>query len=144
MRWMEERIGRRARTAYAFRSLRDSGAMMSFGTDWPGTQAAYYPINPLLGIYAAVTRQTLTGQPEGGWFPEERIPIEEAIRYYTLNNAYATFEENIKGSIKEGKLADLIVLDRDILSVPPRELLETQVVYTIFDGKIVYEKGKSR
>ncbi len=144
MRWMEERISARARNAYAFRRLRDSGAILSFGTDWPGTQASYYPINLLLGIYAAVTRQTLTGQPEGGWFPEERITIEEAIRYYTLNNAYATFEENIKGSIKEGKLADLVVLDRDILSVPPRELLETQVVYTIFDGKIVYEKGKTR
>jgi len=142
MRWMEERIGRRARTAYAFRTLRDNGAVMSFGTDWPGTQAAYYPINPLLGIYAAVTRQTVTGQPEGGWFPQERIPIEEAIRYYTLNNAYATFEENIKGSIKEGKLADLVVLDRDILSLPPQELLKAQVVYTLFDGKIVYERGK--
>ena len=144
MRWMEERIGARVANAYAFRRLRDNGAVMSFGTDWPGTQASYYPVNPLLGIYAAVTRQTLAGQPEGGWFPEERIPIEEAIRYYTLNNAYATFEENIKGSIKEGKLADLVVLDRDILSVPPRELLETQVVYTIFDGKIIYERGKSR
>ncbi|HXE75634.1 MAG TPA: amidohydrolase [Candidatus Xenobia bacterium] len=144
MRWMEERIGTRARNAYAFRRLRDGGAVLSFGTDWPGTQASYYPINPLLGIYAAVTRQTLTGQPEGGWFPEERISIEEAIRYYTLNNAYATFEENIKGSIKEGKLADLVVLDRDILTAPPRELLETQVVYTLFDGKIVYDRSQVR
>ena len=142
MRWMEERIGRRARTAYAFRTLKENGAAMSFGTDWPGTQAAYYPINPLLGIYAAVTRQTVTGQPEGGWFPQERISMEEAIRYYTLNNAYATFEESIKGSIKEGKLADLVVLDRDVLSLPPQELLNAQVVYTLLDGKIVYEKGK--
>ncbi len=142
MRWMEERIGKRARTAYAFRTLRDNGAVLSFGTDWPGTQAAYYPINPLLGIYAAVTRQTVTGQPEGGWFPQERIPIEEAIRYYTLNNAYATFEENIKGSIREGKLADLVVLDRDVLSLPPQELLKAQVVYTLLDGEIIYQKGK--
>ncbi len=142
MRWMEERIDRRARTAYAFRTLRDNGAIISFGTDWPGTQAAYYPINPLLGIYAAVTRQTVTGQPEGGWFPQERIPIEEAIRNYTLNNAYATFEESIKGSIKEGKLADLVVLDRDVLSLPPQALFEAQVVYTLLDGKIIYQKGK--
>ena len=142
MRWMEERIGKRARTAYAFRTLKENGAVLSFGTDWPGTQAAYYPINPLLGIYAAVTRQTVTGQPESGWFPQERISMEEAIRYYTLNNAYATFEENIKGSIKEGKLADLVVLDRDVLSLPPQELLNAQVVYTLLDGKIVYEKGK--
>jgi hypothetical protein len=139
---MEERIGQRARTAYAFRTLRDNGALMSFGTDWPGTQAAYYPINALLGIYAAVTRQTVTGQPEGGWFPHEKVSIEEAIRYYTLNNAYATFEENIKGSIKEGKLADLVVLDRDILSLPPQELLKAEVVYTLLDGKIIYQKGK--
>ena len=143
MRWMEERIGReRARGAYAFRSLLEGGATMSFGSDWPGTNASYYPINPLLGIYAAVTRQTLSGQPPAGWFPEQRVTLEEAIRFFTLANAYATFEENIKGSLKEGKLADVVVLDRDILSRPPKELLETQVLYTIFDGRIVYEKGK--
>jgi len=142
MRWMEERIGpERARGAYAFRSLLNGGATLSFGSDWPGTNASYYPINPLLGIYAAVTRQTLKGQPAGGWFPEQRVSIEEAIRFYTLNNAYAAFEESIKGSIKEGKLADLVVLDRDILTRPPQELPQTQVLYTIFDGRIVYEKG---
>ncbi len=142
MRWMEERIGpERARGAYAFRSLLNGGARLSFGTDWPGTNASYYPINPLLGIYAAVTRQTLGGQPAEGWFPEQRVSMEEAIRYYTLANAHATFEESIKGSLKEGKLADLVVLDRDILTRPPGELLETQVVLTVFDGRIVYEKG---
>ncbi|MFQ5664344.1 MAG: amidohydrolase [Terriglobia bacterium] len=142
MRWMEERIGHeRARGAYAFRSLIEGGATMSFGSDWPGTHASLYPINPLLGIYAAVTRKTLQGQPPGGWFPAQRLSVEEAIRFYTLNNAYASFEENIKGSIKEGKLADLVVLDRDILSRPPEELLDTQVLYTIFDGRIVYDKA---
>ncbi len=144
MRWMEERIGERARLAYAFRSLLDGGATLSFGSDWPGTNASYYPVNPLLGIYAAITRQTITGQPLGGWFSEQRVSIEDALRFYTLNNAYATFEEGIKGSIKEGKLADLVVLDRDILTGPPRELLETQVVYTIFDGRIVYEQAAAR
>ena len=142
MRWMEERIGRqRARGAYAFRTLLDSGATLSFGSDWPGTNAAYYPINPLLGIYAAVTRQTVTGQPSYGWFPEQRLTIEEAVRFFTLNNAYASFEENIKGSIKAGKLADLVVLDRDIFSRPTEELLETQVLYTFFDGRIVYDRA---
>jgi len=142
MRWMEERIGReRSRGAYAFRSLLNGGATLSFGSDWPGTNASYYPINPLLGIYAAVTRQTTRGQPAGGWFPEQRLTIEEAIRAYTLNNAWAAFEENIKGSIKEGKLADLVVLDRDILSRPSEEMLQTEVLFTFFDGRIVYEKG---
>lgn len=138
MRWMEERIGARARWAYAFRSLEQNGAVMSFGSDWPGTNASYYPINPLLGIYAAVTRQTLKGEPPGGWFPQERIPLEDAVRYFTANNAWATFEEHDRGTIREGKLADLVVLDRDIRTRPPKELLETQVLYTIFDGRIVY------
>ncbi len=138
MRWMEERIGARARWAYAFRSLEQNGAVMSFGSDWPGTNASYYPINPLLGIYAAVTRQTLKGEPAGGWFPQERLTLEEAVRYFTVNNAWATFEEHDRGSLRAGKLADVVVLDRDIRTRPPRELLETRVLYTIFDGRIVY------
>ncbi|MBI2956598.1 MAG: amidohydrolase [Acidobacteria bacterium] len=141
MRWMEERIGERARGAYAFRTLAEKGARLTFGSDWPGTNASYYPVNPLLGIYAAVTRQTVNGEPAGGWFPQQKVTVEEAIRFYTLNNAYATFEENLKGSIKEGKLADLVVLDRDILTRPPEQLLETQVVYTIFDGGIIYHRA---
>lgn len=140
MRWMEDRIGERARTAYAFKSLQDAGALLTFGTDWPGTNAAYYPINPLLSIYAAVTRKTLKGEPEEGWFPEERITIEDALRFYTINNAYAAFEERQKGSIKEGKIADLVVLDRDILNLPPEELLKAKVDYTIFGGKVLYDR----
>jgi len=139
MRWMEERIGARARFAYTFRSIERSGAVMSFGSDWPGTNASYYPINPLMGIYAAVTRQTLKGEPAAGWFPAERVTMEEAVRWFTLNNAWTTFEEESKGSIKAGKLADLVVLDRDIFSRPPAELLETRVLYTILDGRIVFE-----
>jgi predicted amidohydrolase YtcJ len=139
MRWMEERIGKdRCKTAYAFKSIQDSGAVLSFGTDWPGTSASEYPINPMLGLFAAVTRQTLRGEPSAGWFPEERISIEDAIKAYTYNTAYANFEEKIKGSIEEGKLADLTVLSKNLLKVPPKEILETKVVYTIVAGKVVY------
>jgi len=141
MRWMEERIGHeRCRGAYAFKSIMESGATLSFGTDWPGTSAAEYPINPMLGLYAAVTRQTITGDPPSGWFPEQRITIEQAIRAYTLNTAYANFEEDEKGSLVVGKLADITVLDRNLLEIEPRELLEAQVLYTIVDGRIVYER----
>lgn len=139
MRWMEERIGReRCKGAYAFKSIKDSGAVLCFGTDWPGTSASEYPINPMLGLYSAVTRQTLNGEPTGGWFPEQRITIEEAIRAYTYNTAYANFEEKIKGSIEVHKLADLVVLTKNLLQIPPRELLDTKVAYTIVGGKIVH------
>lgn len=139
MRWMEERIGfERTKGAYAFKSIQASGAALSFGTDWPGTSASEYPINPMLGLYAAVTRQTITGQPAAGWFPEERITIAEAIRAYTYNTAYANFEEKTKGSIEVGKLADLTVLSKNLLKIEPKELLKTEVLYTIVDGKVVY------
>ena len=141
MRWMEERIGfERTKGAYAFKSIQASGAVLCFGTDWPGTSASEYPINPMLGLYAAVTRQTLTGQPAGGWFPDERISIEDAIRAYTLNTAYANFEEKSKGSIEVGKLGDLTVLSKNLLKVAPKELLTTDVLFTIVDGKVVYQK----
>ncbi len=95
----------------------------------------------MLGLYAAVTRQTVTGQPAAGWFPNERISIEEAIRAYTYNTAYANFEEKIKGSIEVGKLADLTVLSKNLRKVPPKEFLTTEVLYTIVDGKIVYNRS---
>jgi len=146
MRWMEERIGHeRSKGAYAFKSIQASGGVLSFGTDWPGTSASEYPINPMLGLYAAVTRQTTTGKPEAGWFPDERISIQDAIRAYTYNTAYANFEEKIKGSIEVGKSADLTVLSKNLLRIPPKELLTTNVVYTIVNGKIVYQgSGSSR
>ena len=143
MRWMEERIGReRSRGAYAFKSIQASGAILCFGTDWPGTSASEYPINPMLGLYAAVTRQTTTGEPEGGWFPDERISIQDAIRAYTYGTAYANFEEKIKGSIEVGKFADLTVLSKNLLRIPPKEFLTTEVVYTIVNGKIVYRRTR--
>lgn len=142
MRWMEERIGReRTKGAYAFKSIQSSGAVLSFGTDWPGTSASEYPINPMLGLYAAVTRQTVTGKPAEGWFPDERISIADAIKAYTYNTAYANFEETTKGSIEVGKLADLTVLSKNLLKISPTEYLTTDVVYTIVGGKIVYSNS---
>jgi predicted amidohydrolase YtcJ len=144
MRWMEERIGHeRSKGAYAFKSIQANGAVLSFGTDWPGTSASEYPINPMLGLYAAVTRQTISGKPEAGWFPDERISIEDAIRAYTYNTAFANFEEKIKGSIEVGKLADLTVLSKNLLKVAPKELLSTEAVYTIVNGKVVYQKKQT-
>lgn len=141
MRWMEERIGHeRCRGAYAFKSLLENGAILSFGSDWPGTTAAYYHMHPKYLIYAAVSRKTIKGTPENGWFPEQKILIEEAIRAYTINNALACFEEKIRGSLEVGKLADITVFDRNLLAVSEKEILDTEVVYTIVDGKLVFER----
>ena len=143
MRWMEERIGRdRSRGAYAFRRLWDSGATVSFGTDSPGTNASRYFLNPMLGLYAAVTRKTLSGQPEGGWFPQEKITIEEAIRAYTLNTAYAGFEEDIKGSLEVGKLADFLILSDNLLTMDADGIKDVTVLMTVVGGNVVYEAGQ--
>jgi predicted amidohydrolase YtcJ len=140
MRWMEERIGARARWAYAFATLQRAGVRLSFGSDWPGTNASWYPASAVLGIYAAVTRQTLGGEPAGGWFPEERVDLETALRAYTVNNAWAAGEESLKGRIAPGLLADLVVLDRDPFAVPATELKDLTVLYTIVGGSVVYER----
>lgn len=141
MRWMEERIGyERCKGAYAFKSLLDNGAMLCFGSDWPGTSAALYHMHPKYLIYAAVTRKTLTGEPQGGWFPEQRISVEEAIKAYTVNNAYAAFEGTARGSLEVGKLADITVFDRDLIEIPEDEILQTEVLYTIIDGRIIFER----
>ena len=145
MRWMEERIGReRCRGAYAFRSLLENGATLSFGSDWPGTSAAYYHMHPKYLIYAAVARKTLKGTPPDGWFPEQRISVEEAINAYTINNARACFEDCLRGSLEAGKLADITVFDRDLTKIPEDEILQAEVVLTIVDGRIVFEKGAAR
>jgi len=142
MRWMEERIGRdRSRGAYAFRRLWDSGAVVSFGTDSPGTNASRYYLNPMLGLYAAVTRKTLSGQPEGGWFPQEKLTIEEAIKAYTLNTAYAAFEEDLKGTITVGKLADYVVVSENLLTMDPDAIKDVTVVTTVVGGVPVYESA---
>ncbi len=139
MRWMEERIGRdRSRGAYAFRRLWDSGAVVSFGSDSPGTNASRYYLNPMLGLYAAVTRKTLSGQPEGGWFPQEKLSVEEAIQAYTLNTAYAGYEEDMKGSLSVGKLADLVVLSDNLLTMDPDDIKDVTVKRTVVGGRTVY------
>jgi len=142
MRWMEERIGyERCKGAYAFRSLLDNGATLSFGSDMPGTSAAEYFAHPKYLIHAAVNRTTLKGEPEGGWFPQEKITMEEALKAYTINNAYAAFEADIRGSIKPGKLADITVCDLNLMKIPPEDILKMNIEMTIVDGKIVYERA---
>jgi predicted amidohydrolase YtcJ len=144
MRWMEERIGReRSRGAYAFRRLKESGAVLIFGSDSPGTNAARYFLNPVYGLYAAVTRQTLKGEPKEGWFPDQRLTIEEALEAYTKGPAWASFEEDVKGTIAAGRYADLAVFDTNLVEVgrsAPARLLEARVLYTIAGGKIVYQR----
>jgi hypothetical protein len=139
MRWMEERIGPRARWAYAFRTLQQAGVRLSFGSDWPGTNASWYPANPVLGVYAAVARQTLDGTPAGGWFPEERVDVETALRAYTVNTAWAAGEEDRKGRIAPGLLADLVVLDRDPFELPPARLKDVRAVLTVLDGRVIHD-----
>jgi predicted amidohydrolase YtcJ len=134
-RWAEKRIGKeRARTTYAFRSLLDSGAVLAFGTDW-----TVAPLNPALSIYAAVTRRTLDGKNPNGWVPEEKITVEEAVRAYTVGSAIAEFQEDVKGTIAAGKLADLVILSRDIFKIDPTDIESAKVVLTIMDGRVVYE-----
>jgi predicted amidohydrolase YtcJ len=146
MRWMEERIGEgRARGAYAFRTLKNAGAVLVFGSDSPGTNAARYFLSPVYGLYAAVSRQTLGGEPAGGWFPDERLTIEEAIEAYTKAPAWASFEEEIKGTIAPGKFADIAVFDTDLVEAGrgnPASLLKARVLYTIAGGRIVYEAAE--
>jgi predicted amidohydrolase YtcJ len=142
-RWAEGRIGpKRCASSYAFRSLLDAGARLAFGSDWPVA-----PVNPLLGIDAAVNRRTLDGKHPGGWFPAQRIGVAEAVEAYTLTSAYASFQEKERGSLAVGKLADLVVLSRDILAPAERDnIAGTEVDVTVVGGKVVYErtKGKSR
>jgi predicted amidohydrolase YtcJ len=135
-RWAEKRIGpERAKGTYAFRSLLDSGAVLAFGSDWPVA-----PMIPLMGIYAAATRRTLDGKHPDGWVPEQKISVTEAIRAYTMGSAYASFDDKMKGSIEPGKLADMVVVSDDILSVPPAEIENARVAITVFDGRVIYRR----
>jgi predicted amidohydrolase YtcJ len=135
-RWAEKRIGpERIKTTYAFRSLLDRGARLAFGSDW-----TVAPLDPLLGIYAAVTRRTLDGKHPGGWVPEEKITVEEALRAYTGANAYGLFGEKTRGKLAPGYLADLVVLDRDLTQIRPESIGEAKVRATVVGGKVVFQE----
>jgi hypothetical protein len=134
-RWADKVIGpERITTTYSFRSLLDAGATLAFGSDW-----YVAPPVPLEGIQAAVTRQTLDGAYPGGCEPAEKITVQEALVAYTINAAYASFDEHRKGTLEPGKLADFVILDRDILSIPPQTIKDTKVVMTVVGGKVVYD-----
>lgn len=133
-RWAEKVIGHeRGKTTYAFRSLLDAGTRLGFGSDW-----FVAPATPLEGIYAAVTRRTLDGAHPGGWYPEQKIGVEDALRAYTSGAAYASFDERDKGVLAAGKLADFVMIDRDITRVPPETIREARVVMTVVGGKVVH------
>jgi predicted amidohydrolase YtcJ len=138
-RWAEPRIGHeRASRTYPFRTFLNHGVRLAFGTDWPVA-----PLNPMLTIYAAVTRATLDDKNPGGWFPEQKVTVKEAIEAYTMGSAYAEFQEKSKGSITPGKLADMVMLSNDILSIDPGKIRDVKILKTIVEGKIVFDGNSS-
>src|SRR2546429_2789962 len=135
-RWVEKRIGPvRIKTTYAFRTLLDTEAPLAFGSDW-----TVAPLDPMLGVYAAVTRRTLDDRNPGGWVPEQKITVGEALRAYTSGNAWATFNEQKWGVLAPGYFADVVVLDRDLFAMPPESLGTIKPRYTISGGRVVYRK----
>lgn len=135
-RWADKRIGpERARLTYAFRSLIDAGAVVAFGSDW-----RVAPLDPMLTIYAAVTRRTLDGRHPEGWIPEQKVTVAEAVHACTVQGAYASGEERLKGSLEPGKLADLAILSEDIFSIDPVAIRDVRVDLTVFDGRVVFER----
>ena len=137
-RWADKVIGpERAKTTYAFRSLLDARAHLAFGSDWDVA-----PATPLEGIYAAVTRITLDDRNPGGWVPQQKITVEEALRGYTSEAAYAEFAEKRKGTLEAGRLADFVLLNRDLTRIPPPEIRDVRVLATVVGGKVVFESGK--
>ena len=138
-RWAESRIGHdRASRTYAFRTFLDHGVRLAFGTDW-----SVAPLNPMFGVYAAVTRATLDGKNPNGWFPEQKLTVTEAVEAYTMGSAYAEFQEDEKGSITPGKLADLVVLSDDIFNIAPEKIRDVKVVNTIVGGQIVFDAARA-
>jgi predicted amidohydrolase YtcJ len=134
-RWAYKRLDeRRLKGTYAFRLLLDAGAVLAFGSDW-----FVAPLNPIAGVYAAVTRRTFDNKNPAGWIPEQKISVEEAVRAYTVGSAFAEFQENVKGTIAPGKLADFVILSDDIFSTNPNDIEKTRVVMTVVNGRIVYE-----
>jgi len=135
-RWVEQRIGpERIKTTYAFRTLLDTGAKLAFGSDW-----TVAPLDPILGVYAAGTRRTLDGKNPGGWVPQQKITVAEALRAYTVGSAYATFDEAKRGVLARGYDADVVVIDRNLFTLPPDSLDRARVRYTIVGGKVAFRR----
>jgi predicted amidohydrolase YtcJ len=134
--WAEKRIGSsRARNSYPFYSLLKNNVMLTMGSDW-----TVAPLDPILGIYAAVTRRTLDGKNPEGWIADEKISVAQAVQGYTINAAKAEFSEDLKGSIETGKMADMVVLDQNLFEIDSIEIKDVQVLMTLFNGRIVYQK----
>src|SRR5882757_2153984 len=132
-RWAEGRIGHdRSSRTYAFRTFLNHGVRLAFGTDW-----SVAPLNPMLSIYAAVTRATLDDKNPGGWFPEQKLTVAEAVEAYTMGSAYAEFQDKEKGSITPGKLADMVLVSDDLFTIEPAKIREVKVLKTIVGGKVV-------
>jgi predicted amidohydrolase YtcJ len=139
-RWAEARIGHdRASRTYAFRRFLNQGVHLAFGTDWDVA-----PLNPIWTVYAAVTRATLDGKNPDGWFPEQKLTVAEAVEAYTMGSAYAEFQEQVKGSITPGKLADIVLLSDDIFSIDPAKIRDVKVLKTIVGGKVVWDVDRKR
>lgn len=137
LRWAEKRLGpERSKGAYAWNSLQKAGAVLAFGTDYD-----VEPLNPLRGIYACVSRQSVDGTPAGGWIPEEKLPLQDCIRAYTTGSAYAEFMEGQKGELKPGEFADFVILSQDLTKISPQEILKTEVLRTVVGGRAVYQKN---
>jgi predicted amidohydrolase YtcJ len=137
-RWVDKVIGReRSKTTYAFRSLLDAKVRLAFGSDW-----FVAPATPLEGIYAAVTRRTIDEKRPGGWVPEQKITVDEALRAYTRNAAYAEFQDRDKGMLAKGMLADFVIIDRDLTKVPPETIRDARIMLTVVGGKPVFERAE--
>lgn len=138
-RWAEKRLGKeRLKGTYAFKSLLASGAHVAFGTDW-----SVAPLSPLFGIYAAVTRRTTDNKNPDGWLPDEKISVDAAVRCYTLGSAYAEYQENEKGTLELGKLADMVILSEDIFTIDPNTIPNVKVLKTIVGGKVVFDSASA-
>jgi predicted amidohydrolase YtcJ len=134
-RWAWKRLDeKRLKGTYAFRSILDSGGVLALGSDSPVA-----PLNPIWGVYAAVTRRTLDDKNPNGWIPEQKITVEEAIRGYTRGSAFAEFQDGVKGTIAPGKLADLVLLSQDLFTIDPNKIRDVRVLMTVVDGVIVFE-----
>jgi predicted amidohydrolase YtcJ len=137
-RWAEARIGHeRASRTYAFRTFLEHGVRLALGTDWPVA-----PLDPMLTLYAAATRATLDGRNPGGWFPEQKLSVAEAITAYTMGSAYAEFQDHVKGSIEPGKLADFVLLSADVLKIAPETIRDVHVLQTWLGGVEIYDAGR--